>query len=410
MGAFHDEFMKFLNQLHCSESVMTELVRRVFRRRGMAESEEQIQSLVQKYVKEGSALDDSVERVNESEDRIVISVEELDHELQEYMEFCEIDSNNRIGRVVDETVPPFLESLYESLPTHLQEWKQLRQSFEDDLYKHWKEGLDRIEMLITMAHESGRNHLEDIQEWPIDRYTQHELDLIEVLTALHCRACRTAREIACLLRSGYVDGAHARWRSLHELAVTANFIVEKAGDTPKRYLDHSAVERFRSAEKYQMYCDQLGYEPFSDKEMKEMKAVSDGLIAKYGKPYQGNNGWAAEALGKTNVSFEAIEASIDMKHWRPWFKLACQNVHAGSDGLRFSLGMPDGSNGVLLAGPSNMGLTDPGHQMAISLTMATVALLNVYPTIDSLVACHSLLRVSDDIGRELLNANEGIDD
>jgi hypothetical protein len=119
-------------------------------------------------------------------------------------------------------------------------------------------------------------------------------------------------------------------------------------------------------------------------------------------------GWAAEALHNPRPTFTQIEASLDMDHWRPWFRLASQSVHAGSQGLQFALGIPHDPPGMLLAGASDAGLADPGHQMAISLTMVTVAFLTPHPNLDGLIACHCMLKVCDDIGRELLDAHEAM--
>ena len=42
---------------------------------------------------------------------------------------------------------------------------------------------------------------------------------VEVQTRLHARACQIAREVLTLLYAGFAEGAMARWRALHELAV-----------------------------------------------------------------------------------------------------------------------------------------------------------------------------------------------
>jgi hypothetical protein len=312
-------------------------------------------------------------------------------------------------RVVEELAPPILQSLYGTLPQSLQEWHAAKRAFEERLYDRWKEGLDRLDMLITMAHEAGEMYVADLHRESAEA-DPPEPALMEVLTALHCRACRTSREIVCLLKAGYADGAHARWRSLHELAVTANFLLEHRVDTPQRYLDHAVVERFRAAAKYQLHCRTLGYDPFSEEEMKELEKTSDDAIAKYGKPFGKDYGWAAEALPNRPSTFTEIEASLNMAHWRPWFGLACQSVHAGPQGLHFALGIPDDAPEMLLAGASDAGLADPGHQMAISLTMVTVAFLTAHPNLDALVACHCMLKVCDDIGREMLRVHEATEE
>ena len=48
-----------------------------------------------------------------------------------------------------------------------------------------------------------------------------------VLWRLHARSCQITMEILALLKSGFADGAHARWRTLHEIAVTALFIKQQ---------------------------------------------------------------------------------------------------------------------------------------------------------------------------------------
>jgi hypothetical protein len=175
------------------------------------------------------------------------------------------------------------------------------------------------------------------------------------------------------MKSGYADGAYARWRALHEMAVTAFFLVQHGADTPQRYLDHADVKRWHAAQEYQKHCQSLGYEPFSTEEMAELNAASDAVIDKYGSSFKSDYGWAAQALGDDRPTFSKIEANLDMSQWRPFFRLSCQSVHAGSEALFFSLAAPEQMEGMLLAGASDAGLADPGHQTAISLTMTTVS-------------------------------------
>lgn len=82
--------------------------------------------------------------------------------------------------------------------------------------------------------------------------------------------------------------------------------------------------------------------------------------------------------------------------------MVSQNVHANPKGVFFRLGLyPEGQD-ILLAGPSNTGLADPGHGTAISLGQITVALLSTRPNIDRLVICNILVRLMGEIGEEFL--------
>jgi hypothetical protein len=60
----------------------------------------------------------------------------------------------------------------------------------------------------------------------------------------------------------------------------------------------------------------------------------------------------------------------------------------------------------LLAGASDSGLADPGHQAAISLSMVTTAFLTAWPNLDGLVSCHSMLKLSGEIGEQLRSIHD----
>ena len=62
--------------------------------------------------------------------------------------------------------------------------------------------------------------------------------------------------------------------------------------------------------------------------------------------------------------------------------------------------------GVLLAGPSNLGLADPGHGVALSLTQITAALVAVKPTVDSLIQGMVLNLLQEQTGEAFLRAHE----
>ena len=52
------------------------------------------------------------------------------------------------------------------------------------------------------------------------------------------RAAGVAHEVLALLRAGFPDGAHARWRTLYELAVVAHVLAAGNRGTASRYLAH----------------------------------------------------------------------------------------------------------------------------------------------------------------------------
>src|SRR3712207_5473713 len=88
-------------------------------------------------------------------------------------------------------------------------------AFEKRLAARWRAGLDLYETILGLAYDAGARFNR--------RHRVHAAEandlVFEVLTHLHARACRTASEVLALLKTGHATGAHARWRTLHEIAV-----------------------------------------------------------------------------------------------------------------------------------------------------------------------------------------------
>ena len=224
-------------------------------------------------------------------------------------------------------------------------------------------------------------------------------DLVfETLARLHARACQVASEILTLLKAGYADGAHARWRTLHELSVISMFIRDNGNDVAERYLLHDGVESYKASKIYQENCNALGYQPSNEEELEKIKQRYYDLINRYGKEYGTDYGWAASVIDKGRPTFYEIEKKSGLNHLRPFYKMACNNVHAGTTGIFFKLGLCEESGDILLAGPSNLGLTDPGQSAGIPLSQITTTFILLNPNIDRIVTSEVLLNLDHEIG------------
>ena len=145
------------------------------------------------------------------------------------------------------------------------------------------------------------------------------------------------------------------------------------------------TQTFYERIKHRQHAEAINDEPISEKEFDEFKAEQNKLVARFGESFKKNYGWAASALGKERPTIVDIEESVDLKHLRPYYGMASDNTHANAHGAYYRLGSSLETNEVLLAGPSNMGLANPGHSTAISLCQVTTALLTTKPNLDSLV-------------------------
>jgi hypothetical protein len=267
----------------------------------------------------------------------------------------------------------FLDGLKEEAPEMFKDRADLRDRFSRRLRKLWGHPLALLRMLIEAARETGEEYCKEHQP-----RAARENDLVfEALVRLHARSCLVADEVNWLLEGGYASGAHARWRTLHEITTVAYFIQEKGQEVAERYLLHHVVDSSKAADQYQQFCQRLGQEPFSEQELERFHEDRDELCRRFGPAYREEWGWAADALNLQRPRFTDIERAVNLDHLRPYFKLSCHSNHAGSKGLWYDLGNslnPEGSDPAL-AGPSNAGLSEPGICTALSLCQVTTTLL-----------------------------------
>jgi hypothetical protein len=116
-----------------------------------------------------------------------------------------------------EFVPTFLESVAATFLNQikkdskgeLRRQRRERLGFERRLAKHWAKPLHLLELTVEIAQEVGKGVDGQVTtgEVSVDEYT------FRALWATHARACQMSRAILALLRSGFADDAHARWRS-----------------------------------------------------------------------------------------------------------------------------------------------------------------------------------------------------
>ena len=301
-------------------------------------------------------------------------------------------------KILEDSLDPISEMVFQTLR---QSWPKYSRTQDKDLsgfHKRlndvWGKGLSLLDMLIVIATEIGGELAISASDRPKVSYCN---------SRLHARACQTAREAMILMRYGFADGAMARWRTLHEIAVVMTFLYDGGEDVAERYIDYQSIESWRSANKYQEVCATLGQDPVPEEEMKLLRQSYVMTLEKYGRNFAKPYGWAAEGLGKKSPTFADIERVVSLGHIRPYYKLASNNIHADPQGAFFRLGTH--SQEILLAGASNAGIADPGHNVAMSLHQATVCLVLEKLSYDHLVGLTIMERLTDDIGDALIESH-----
>lgn len=108
----------------------------------------------------------------------------------------------------------------------LNAWKTGK-DFYEKYNRKWEAGLLRSQILWFIC----KDLLETTEK------IEHPTYLHKSLRQLYIRACQVYYEVYVLVCSGLADGAWARWRTLYELAILAEFIAENGEEAAKGYFD-----------------------------------------------------------------------------------------------------------------------------------------------------------------------------
>ena len=209
----------------------------------------------------------------------------------------------------------------------------------------WQSGFVTSEMMYLIVVESAEAYCKIFDELTDDQKRERQYRYT-VLRELHGRACQEFLEILCLLKSGFADGAYARWRSMYELSIVSQFIWQNDETVAKAYYEES----------------------FAD-----------------GKEYE----WAKVApcfVGKKSVTFRMIQQQCDMAtdQWQKQYRLSCKVLHAAPQGTFARLGSPANVK-VVAIGHSDYGIATPAINSAITLAIISSLFFNFLSSGDGTV-------------------------
>ncbi|MBN2858472.1 MAG: hypothetical protein JXN63_08740 [Candidatus Delongbacteria bacterium] len=331
------------------------------------------------------------------ENNVNILSEEFNKRLKQKMNDLKyIDEKKEIEitqEIISELKTSLKNELTKNISSLIQENKARNLQFCERNYRRWQPAFDLLEAFIQICIESGEKFNKLYR--PIAVKSK---DIVfDLLVRQHARACQIAQEILSLMKSGYADGAYARWRALHEVTVIAIFIKKHGQESAERFYWYDIIESFKLMNKFKIYDDRLQQTGPTDSELKEYENLYNFLKDKYGKGYTKDYGWALHLFKKEQLNFTDLEKDVKLDHWRPYYKWACQNIHAGPKGINKKLGLCDTSEELLLVGSSDSGMSIPGHHAAISLAIITSSLLNIEPNVEVAI----ILKIIEEMEKEI---------
>jgi hypothetical protein len=275
-----------------------------------------------------------------------------------------------VARTLDAQSDVLRQALKDRASEMLRDHTEIRRGFETRLLKSWGTALDAYYEVLIATVEAGAQFR---GEYTPGRYSRRAR--FEAISQIHAKACLIASEIHALLRTGFPTGAHARYRALHESAVIATVLGKSVIAISERFIAYGSVEAAQDVAEYQAHAAALGQQPLPQSEDDAIVRRKDKVMAKYGKGFDANYGWARPLFpaGK-GPSFRKLQALAGLEHMQPYYRLASHHSHAGPKGTALNR-RPFRGDSILLAGPTNAGLSEVGHGALLSLTQTTVALL-----------------------------------
>ncbi len=110
-------------------------------------------------------------------------------------------------------------------------------------------------------------------------------------------------------------------------------------------------------------------------------------------------------LGTKRAEFSSIEKDVELDHWRPYYRMASDSVHAGFRGSQYDLGFGQFHPEVMLAGPSNAGLVEPAQCMILDLNLCTITFLSYRVTPRTAMRIHVLNKLALDARDKFVEAD-----
>lgn len=335
---------------------------------------------------------------NELSDLIAESLNEIAEEASD-----EDAIREGIEEFYDELGEVMYEETVENMDEQLAEWRNELTGFHDRLYDDWDDPIDLLEVFILYSRDLGIRLHNQVGE---DARKDDDI-LFLTLMKLHGRAIQVSQEILTLIKNGFADGAHARWRALHEIAVVATFIKRTGNESAKRFLLHEWVDTYHLKKHIHEYEGTGFLGEVSEGEVDEAKETVELLCDEFGDEFGGLWGWAAHEI--SNPTFRNLEEAVDMDHFRPYYDFASKvNVHSGAMGASTQIGMFNRKY-LSASGPTNAGFHLPGFSTAISLHQITISFLSHILLAETLADFRVMEELVDDIYHAFMSSQEKIE-
>lgn len=229
-----------------------------------------------------------------------------------------------VHETINEVAAKVGERLEENAFEHALELRRAHDQRAMMTQRLWGETIKQLDLLRELVAEWGGIASEVRQ----GAYAQSTTAF--ALNRLFSRAYEIVGEILVLIRSGYADGALARWRSLHEVCVIAMFLSKRTDKCAEMYLEHHCIEELRMLQLDRTSGTAKRTNRHQDRYLRGLLARKSVLVNKYGGAFANDNGWAAVDLSRARVTFKDLETHVGLDLLRNGYQRANSTVHGGA--------------------------------------------------------------------------------
>jgi hypothetical protein len=406
MHYFQDLFDKELHTLVKPEIIVLGIFRNIFSKHGISLTRSQI-----KYIISQIKTSYNIRISFDLTEKQVLKAgytdkEDLENGLQQDLDSFQSELEKITSELIDR-IPSMMEILVDDvsfksfydinrkIKKYSRYHNNKRFTFNKEITKVWKEVFDLLDVYILFIDDNWSHQYDDLL-----KSSKPKSDKIDAINRLFARAIQVIKEIVILLKNGFPDGAHARWRTLHEISIVVTYLYENSEEVSKKYLLHQHVESYKAAN----IMRELNRANLSDSDYASLETKYNKLIEEFGVNYKNEYGWAADSLVNPNPKFYHIEKAVSLQVLRSYYKLASHNVHANSKALFFKLGLLPEDNGNLLTGQSYYGFYDPISNTIYSMQLLNAHLFTLNSNIDKLI----VVRVAQKIAEKIINCCSSI--
>ncbi|GAA4699969.1 DUF5677 domain-containing protein [Nocardioides conyzicola] len=260
-------------------------------------------------------------------------------------------------------------SLQQSAPKLVRSIRANERRLEKTMREVWGQADEIFQASNYIGYELGAD---------IARNNPHPSPKLRALLGAHGRALRTGSEVRQLAMSGFHDGAGARWRSLHELAVLIDVLAKSDVEISERYLAYARIESWWDVKTFQEHADALGHHPFSDEDVDAAKTAAREVTERWGLEMDKPHGWAFPLFpGQKAVRFTDLESLAGLSHMRPYYRLGNHHIHSGPRAGELNYGdvTPRGTPAITVGASVFGDIAETCHGAMISVHHATANLV-----------------------------------